>query len=235
MIDVPLPTELAQPGALGRRTDLVLAQRISVRTAWWADELAKHSLGDEMFSTADASLTRADVFALAEGARRDAAGARRLLWATLAWGTGTKNRNNRARIAAVAAAPERIGEALAQAASLAQTDADSAYRVMAPEGRNLVRFMGPPFSTKFLYFAGGGEADHPCLILDSFVAAALTRLPAPSTWRPPGQRFWWPASTYAAYTELLQRWSSEASTAQHRDVAADEIERWLFAHGGRRS
>lgn len=48
-----------------------------------------------------------------------------------------------------------------------------AYELMRPHHRTEIRSLGPSFFTKFLYFAGGGAPDHPCLILDGVVATTL--------------------------------------------------------------
>ncbi|MBD8059014.1 hypothetical protein IC607_08540 [Cellulomonas sp. JH27-2] len=223
----PVPPALASSRTLGPRETRILGHDIAVRPDWWAKELGDHGLGEETFDAPESVLTRGDLFALGQHATDDPASARRLLWATLSWGTGTKHRNNRARIASVARDPDGVGAALMKAAELSRTDAYAAYQAMAPDGRNLVSFMGPPFFTKFLYFAGGGSPDHPCLILDSVVARSLANLDEASRWTPPGTRYWWPAATYRSYTGLLHHWAEELS--DRRDsVAADQIERWLF-------
>jgi len=223
----PLPQALVTSTALGPRATRIVGHGIVVRPDWWAKELGDHGLGDEMFDAPGSVLTRGNLFALGQRATDSAASARRLLWATLSWGTGTKHRNNRARIASVARDPDVLGAALAQAAELSRTDPYTAYQAMAPAGRNLINFMGPPFFTKFLYFAGGGSPDHPCLILDSVVARTLANLDEASRWTPPGTRYWWPAATYRSYTALLHHWAEELSD-RRGTVAADEIERWLF-------
>ncbi len=225
---LPAPAELIASATLGPRERRIHAHDVEVSTDWWARELAARGMEDELFDAPDSVLTRGDLFTLGTRASQDPGSARRLLWAALAWGTGTRHRNNRARLTAVSQDPDRLGSALAEAAALARTDAGAAYRAMMPDGRNLVSHLGPPFFTKFLYFAGGGAAEHPCGILDSVVAGALAKLDRPSSWTPPGIRYWWPSSTYVTYTQLLRKWAHEASLARHEPVAADQIERWLF-------
>jgi hypothetical protein len=70
----------------------------------------------------------------------------------------------------------------------------------------LLKYLGPAFFTKYLYFAGGGAATRPCVILDRVVAANLRA------------RGWdglrsasWSAVTYVQYCELLACLAREAS------------------------
>lgn len=230
----PFPPGLLASASLGPRETRVYDHKIAVRSHWWDNELKAHGFADETFTAADSVLTRRDLFELGSRASDDAGAARRLLWATLAWGTGERHRNNRARIASLAVDPDGIGKKLAGAAALARNDAEAAYRAMMPGGRNLVAYLGPPFFTKFLYFAGAGDPAHPCLILDSVVAEALARLEGASAWELPGRRYWWPSSTYVEYTRLLHRWAREVSDARHESIAADQLERWLFSPASER-
>jgi hypothetical protein len=91
--------------------------------------------------------------------------------------------------------------------------------MLRPGGRNEIRSLGPSFFTKFLYFAGGGSPDHPCLILDRVVATALRDHCGWTSLHPTGP---WPAETYRRYCGLLARW------AQDYHCAPDELERTLF-------
>ncbi len=117
----------------------------------------------------------------------------------------------------------RAEKLLTRAKDMAGHDPAGAYAVLRPGRRNEIPALGPSFFTKFLYFAGGGNPDHPCLILDRVVATALhdkcgwTSLPR--TWG-------WSADTYQRYCDLLARWARE-----HHCVP-DEIERTLFGSRG---
>lgn len=127
------------------------------------------------------------------------------------------------RLDSVAANPERAAAELGAAGRIARTSPVAAYEALYPSGRTLLKYLGPAFFTKFLYFSGRGGATHPCAILDRVVATALRN------------RGWdglrsagWSAATYGQYCELLAGWAREASTRLRRDIAVDEIERWLF-------
>ncbi|WP_424307558.1 hypothetical protein [Gordonia sp. (in: high G+C Gram-positive bacteria)] len=100
----------------------------------------------------------------------------------------------------------------------ARRDPLAAYSLLRPGRRNAIRYLGPAFFTKFLYFAGGGDPHHRSLILDSRVASTL-RTHGWDSLRAGGNR---PAATYSRYTELIARWSSELG------CRGDVIEMWLF-------
>ncbi len=158
---------------LGTREDAIFEHSIPVSPAWWRDALAKTPFAGEE-PPSEEHLTRGNLFDLAEDAKRSALGARRLLWASLSWGTGRRHRLNRKRIESVVRASDG-GDVLRQAAVLSRTDPRAAYQVLRPTKSNALACLGPPFFTKFLYFAGGGDPEHPCLILDSFVADTLQK------------------------------------------------------------
>ena len=163
------------------------------------------------------SLSRRDIFALAEPARKTSEGALNLLWHTLAWGTGRSNRNNRSRIRAVASSTD-IPELLGEAAELSISDPIAAYELLRHRRRNRVKYLGPAFFTKFLYFAGGGEETHQPLILDARVAKSLGK----AGWKPL-YSFNWSSETYGQYLALVSRWQEELETSR-----GDLIERSLF-------
>lgn len=133
-------------------------------------------------------------------------------------------RLNRRRIRAVADSPSSAVAALRQALEMAREDPERAYEALRPEGRNAIACLGPAFSTKVLYFAGGGALSHPCVILDSRVAATLRNA---CEWDSLGDNGW-PTSTYVRYCGLLDRWADEESRQFGRRIGGDEIERWLF-------
>ena len=143
---------------------------IAVSPQWWNQHLTHHSLSDTLLG---ATLTRADLFGLAAGAHRSPDGALTLLWNALAWGSGTRNRNNKRRIASIAANRDEHGPLLQQAAQLSATDPVHAYELLRPRRQNTIGSLGPAFFTKYLYFAGGGDPHHPCCILDNLVARSL--------------------------------------------------------------
>ena len=162
------------------------------------------------------------MFKLAGAAQTSARDAERLLWNAVAWGAGKKPRLSRKRIESVAQDRVRLSELLRQAAVLSRSQPVDAYALLRPRD-NAIKHLGPAFFTKYLYFAGGGDADHPCCILDDRVAHSLQV----AGWHSlPRRSDWWP-STYGRFMELLARWKRETSAAR-----LDLIERYLFdAHG----
>ncbi|WUA09459.1 hypothetical protein OG225_07165 [Nocardia sp. NBC_01377] len=189
---------------------------IEVVADWWRAELAVHGLDAD--GVLGPRISRGELFELATDIDgRDEV--LRLLWNVLAWGTGSRARHGRNRIRAVAADPDRAADLLHAAARLSRTDPAGAYAVLRPGDRaNAIGFLGPSFFTKFLYFAGGGDPDHPCHILDERVARALRDLGWVSL--PPRG---WSASAYQRYNDLLRSWTGSAGPAR-----SDMVERWLF-------
>ncbi|MEE3851929.1 hypothetical protein VZC37_16425 [Gordonia sp. LSe1-13] len=200
----------------------IVEHRVTVARQWWVTELAAHGFGDAILSD---SLTRGDVFSLAGHALKSPEAALVLLWNALAWGSGTKNRNNRTRVTSIAADPHAAGELLQEAMRLSRTDPESAYEMLYPRNVPAIRGLGPAFFTKVLYFAGGGAPDHPCLILDERVARSLRA----AGWQSLPIKNWLP-SAYRRYVDLVDRWSREYDIPR-----PDLIERWLFDEAGRES
>jgi hypothetical protein len=206
----------------------VIDHAVEVNRDWWKKRLGSAAFGDELFEAPEGRLTRAQIFSLGERAGESPQDARRLLWATLAWGTGLRHRNNRARVNAVANNVDEASEALMRAAEVGRTDPSAAFQLLRPS-RNAVSYLGPPFFTKYLYFAGGGKAAHPCLILDSLVAKSLRR---ECGWTELTGWYSWPASQYAAYCELLSCWTKELNgEAPGEPVRPDQLEYVLFRRG----
>ncbi len=98
--------------------------------------------------------------------------------------------------------------------------------MLYPRHRGAIPQLGPAFFTKYLYFAGGGDPNHPCTILDINVARALhetcgwTSLPIEGGWH---------ADTYERYCNLLGMWVEQHDGITRRDL----IEKWLFEEGKR--
>ncbi|WNG82393.1 hypothetical protein C6A86_001405 [Mycobacterium sp. ITM-2016-00316] len=61
-----------------------------VNSDWWTVELTKHGLDDTILGD---SITRGDIFNIAQPALDDPAAALTLLWNSLAWGSGDRQRN----------------------------------------------------------------------------------------------------------------------------------------------
>jgi hypothetical protein len=206
-------TTLALPAwavPTGSRRSVIYEHDIAIREQWWHGVIRARGLPG-MLPTGS-TLTRAQVWGPADDVFT-------LLWRTLAWGSGRYLRQNARRLDAIAADVTRAEKLLSKAMTESRCDPAAAYAVLRPTDRNAIRSLGPSFFTKFLYFAGGGAPEHPCLILDRRVATTLrdhcgwTSL---HRWGP------WPAQTYQRYCALLSRW------AQDQRCAADELEFALF-------
>lgn len=203
------------------RRHAVIEQTIPVDLQWWDDSVAAFGvpggpLQREGVGGGRIELSRGQVFAAAADLSEPAA-VWRLLWLSMAWGTGSRRRQVHRRMRAAAADPHRYVEALTNAAELSRTDPEKAYALLYPGDRTLIPFLGPAFFTKFLYFAGAGAPTHPSLILDSRVATALHR----AGWTSLGTRGGWPAQTYRRYTELLGRWA--AGRTSSRSTGEDRV------------
>lgn len=228
------PSELARALSDGRR-QRIHQQAIIVDLTYWnslLDQFGLHggpieALHDGVStSNGTCGIAREDIFQL--GPIKDADSALRVLWFALAWGSGKKVRLSHKRLSSIHDNPQCVDQLVA-AASYATSSPQAAYEVLHRNGKSLIKYLGPAFFTKYLYFAGRGAASHPSLILDSRVASALRHRHG---WKTLGTRGNWPSDTYARYCDLLQRWAAEESERIGREIAADEIERFLFDESG---
>ncbi|MFF3253859.1 hypothetical protein ACFYWP_23260 [Actinacidiphila glaucinigra] len=210
------------------RAQRIHAHTITVPVTWWNAALKSRGLpGGPITAPADGpgrnSISRAALFTMATAPLDSDEDVLRLLWHVLAWGSGSKLRNNHRRLDVIGEGTSTAAAALREAASLARTDPEAAYRRLFTGTR--VRYLGPAFFTKYLYFAGGGSSEHPCVILDSQVAETLNKRCGWHSLRSGGN---WPPETYQRYCTLLTRWAREETDRLGRHVCPDEIERWLF-------
>lgn len=150
LTDIHLPERAIAEMRAVTATEWIDEHAIAVGRLWWTRTLAAHDLADTLTGEV---IRRADIFALPDAATSPAA-ALTLLWNALAWGSGDKRRNNKARIAAIAANPDRAAALLQQAAALSRTDPQAAYDLLYPGNRAAISDLGPAFFTKYLYFAG---------------------------------------------------------------------------------
>ncbi|WP_235009787.1 hypothetical protein [Mycobacterium sp. 3519A] len=226
MTATPLEDIHLPPQAVAQLRDTEAAEwidnhTIEVRRSWWTTTLEEHGFDDTLVGD---TISRAEIFALSGPAAESPDAALTLLWNSLAWGSGSKRRKNRARIASVARNRETATALLQQAARCSRRDPGEAYSLLYPDNRTAIRQLGPAFFTKYLYFAGGGSSDHQCCILDENVALALQKT---CGWHSLPSRSWL-ATAYARYAVLLGRWVNE-----HELDRPDVIERWLFEEGKR--
>lgn len=212
------------------RQESIHQHAVPVSSSWWNKpnrDLPGGPLATRTGSDGAHYISRGDLFALADNASDDPTGqgALRLLWHTLAWGTGTKHRNNKLRIDAVLSHPDGP-TLLREAAQSSRHDSQAAFALLRPSRANTFTSLGPNFFTKYLYFAGGGNPEHPCLIVDKFVRRTLYT----HTGEDPRFRYvsQYTLSDYLATVEQLAAWSKQASEQLDRPVAPDEIERWAF-------
>lgn len=221
------------PGGLPSRAE-VSSQGIVVPIRWWqkrlhSDQLPAFLVGD----VPERRVTRKDVQELAQDLASAGSGLR-LLWGSIAWGAGSRLRlcDKRVKFGHGGLAlthgsnPATDLDAVLRAAAASSRDPArraEAYTLLHPARRQLVKYLGPAFGTKFLYFAGAEAARHPCQILDSRVATSLKRHGWASL-RPGGG---WPVNTYERYTDLLSRWTDELAID-----SADQLEKWLFDKSG---
>lgn len=214
------------------RQQSVIDHAVGVGLDWWNDGhrgLPGLPVVAEGHTTGEWRLSRGEIFALADDAMDDESGTAvlRLLWHALAWGTGPQQRGNTKRVSAVTADLPRTQSLLRDAAVESRSDPIAAFRLLRPGSRNAISYLGPNFATKYLYFAGGGNPEHPCVIVDARVRATLYRSTKKTDPRfaPLSQ---YSAAHYQAALEVMQAWASQAYTAVGRTVAVDEVERWAF-------
>lgn len=213
------------------RQETVHQHAVTVNVSWWNHRTEPLRGGPVVASGQTAGrhpITRADLFQLGEEAVHDdsGTGAVRLLWHALAWGTGTKHRNNKRRIRSVLDDDE-APTVLYEAARASRTDPSAAFSILRQRRKNYFTWLGPNFFTKFLYFAGGGDPAHPSLIVDQFVRASLYR----ETGIDPRFRYisQYPVSRYVETLDQLAAWAGAAQAEVGRPVAPDEVERWAFS------
>jgi hypothetical protein len=174
-------------------------------------------------------ISRGGLFRLANSAKEDETGvaALHLFWQSLAWGTGNSHRNTPGRVASVTTDEAYAARLLRDAARLSTTDPRAAFLKLQPS-QPALKSWGPNFFTKFLYFAGGGAVDHPSLIVDARVLAALSEATGEPLFKSRNTNY--SVSTYLAACELMRSWADQLSSPSRR-VGADEVERWAFDAG----
>jgi hypothetical protein len=228
----PTPQSLKSWIESHTRAEAIDNHGFGLNLAWWNQRIARLPgspvVGAEG-TTTKGRISRASLFDLAADAHLDetGAGALRLFWHTLVWGTGSSHRNSPRRIRSVEAEPQRIAQLLRDAARLAVSDPREAFLKFQPRG-NAIKSLGPNFFTKYLYFAGGGEIGHACPIVDKRVLTTLHRETQLPVFKPKTTNYGF--RTYDAAIQTLTTWAHDLSTPD-RTVGADEVERWAFAAG----
>jgi hypothetical protein len=174
-------------------------------------------------------ISRGSLFAMANPACEDETNeaAYALFWHTLVWGTETSYRSSRQRTGFVEKDVPGIGRALRRAAVASRTDPETAFRTLQPF-RPLIGSLGPNYFTMYLYFAGAGNPEHPCLIVDKRVLATLSRYTDEPLTPKSGTGYGY--KTYSAAIGLMSDWARQLSTPE-RHIGFDEVERWAFNVG----
>jgi hypothetical protein len=166
------------------------------------------------------ALDREAIRAASREAAEGPAQAVRAFMATMIWGYGRVGYGPWRTRRVLEETPEAPLK-LTTAAALVRADGGPvAYRAMTSALR--LRFLGPAFGTKYLYFAPSQPDNPPALILDRLVAGWLNRHAGtrinPITWAP---------STYKHYVGLLVEFAEEL------DVGPDAIEERIFIAAAR--
>lgn len=214
------------------RNESIHQHAVPVGLDWWNEGrngLPGLPVSAKESTTGRPRLSRGEIFSLGEAITtdRDGTAALRLMWHTLAWGTGPKQRGNARRVAAIRADIEGHTVLLTNAALMSRTDPRSAFDLFRVRGRNVVHSLGPNFFTKYLYFAGGGHPEHPCAIVDGRVRSTLYQV-SEKTDRRYAPRSQYSVNDYEAALGCMRAWADDASSALDRPVALDEVERWAF-------
>lgn len=227
------PTSLKTWIEENERVDSIDSHGFKLNLGFWNRQMGHLPGGPVIGSRGESehgSISRGDLFQLAPEAREDESGigALRLFWRTLVWGTGSAHRNTPRRIGSVEADPNAAALLLRDAARQSLSDPRAAFLLLKPRA-NALKSLGPNFFTKFLYFAGGGDLGHPCLIVDKRVLTTLRRETQAEVFFPQNTNYG--VGIYESALAVMQSWADEVSTPD-RKVGADEVERWAF-HAGR--
>jgi hypothetical protein len=182
----------------------------------WPQGRWSASFPDGALPELPARLDRAAVRAACAAAPCGPEAARQAFLAVMAWGYGNVGYGpwRTTRILDPGVNPT-AGQRLAEsAAELLSAGPLAAYRHLGGKGR--LRWLGPAFGTKYLYFCPQPDAQRPALILDRPVARWLADHigieldPVP-----------WAPDTYARYLDLMREWADALGVAP--DVVEERI------------
>lgn len=225
------PRGLIEWLSLHSRKESIHQHSVGINADWWNDKSDSLPGLPLSFSLVGRKpqLARGEIFELAKPIRNqnNRYAALRLLWHTLAWGTGPSQRGNKKRITAVMANLETNKQLLAEAAVISRQDPIAAFKLFRPGRVNQISNLGPNFFTKYLYFAGAGKASHPCTIVDARVRATLYKASDSKDkgFAPLSQYM---TNHYQQALDCIISWTQEATSTIGRPVAIDEVERWAF-------
>lgn len=121
-------------------------------------------------------------------------------------------------------------EQLVEIAGIAQSEGGvAAFDHVAKERRGgtaYLKFLGPAFGTKFLYFLTKASNVPTTPVFDSVVHGWLQEH-APETGS--FSLLWWDTSSYKRYVDLLHSWVAELSDLAGRSLDADDLEFLMFS------
>lgn len=158
----------------------------------------------------------------------------RVWWHVAAWDAGTAPGGRVDVVRTFSVDLVAAARVLREAAAVAAGCPEAAYAWLRTGLAGLNGMTGNPpgewepgTQTAFLYVAGGGCQNHPCLVLNGAIARALAERCGWESLDPAG----WSAPTYGAYCRLVRRWAVEETARRHRLVYPDQLERWLATAG----
>lgn len=214
-----VPAQLIEWLRTRTRNETIHNHRVLVNLDWWnrQPETVSHPVTgtrDDGSATVEgrAWISRGELFRLAPSS--ETADPLQFLWPVVAWGTGTRHRLNRRRIHAVYQDRARAEAILRNAVQEAAESARNGYLSMrGPRNSNAFKYVGPAFFTKVLYFAGAGNPDHACLIVDERVLATL-KTNASADDRRFNYKYGYPVATYEAAVSVMQGWAEIAFSVE---------------------
>ena len=226
MTVLPLEQIIAEAKALNRSHDLML-QTVPIRPQWWQRNLRAYGLESIGSRFTETELSRSDLFRLAPAAQRTTEELLEFVFKVIAWGSGTRPRNNLRRISNICASEsqEILKEGIRRAA---QEDWDS-FDVFRSSHKNLIPFLGPAFFTKIMYFSGSGNPTHPLLIVDQRVMRTLKLTEYASRFTRSAN---YDSDTYAEICNALTEISNNVQRQTAQDCTPDLIELWAFLRNG---
>lgn len=181
----------------------------------WRNYFPRHI---DALRTLPSSLDRQVVRRACADAALDANSAERAFVAVMAWGYGTEVGYGPWRTHRVLTQTPDAGDRLARVArTLSEDGAISAYGRLTHDSDCRLRWLGPAFGTKYLYFCQPEGQPMTALILDSLVSTWLRREakldlnPIP-----------WSVRTYQRYLEQMHLWANGLR------CRPDELEHCIF-------
>jgi hypothetical protein len=188
-------------------TDLVRDQRASLTAqapmAWprknWIEAFPDRA---DRLATLPRGLDRSDLQKLGTSAADDPESAEFAFIAVMAWGFGNVGYGPFRTKRILTETPGAADRLRSVAEAVARNGAIAGYRRLATDCR--LRYLGPAFGTKFLYFTQAADRRPRALILDAFVSRWLGR----ETSHDFGVATW-SERTYAEYLDLMHGWAAK--------------------------